>query len=164
MREMFTKSSTTQFLHDSKTLILAINCLKVAKPNVDWRHTQYFPTVGVMEPQISVLWYYWLILENSNFQHPHAVIPVLIKLNRRLLGKILLWYRIFGKNKIKCYVSTRGQSHNMPFNVGTSWHIKKHERVVRFMLACCSPPSCFCLCQSIPPWNSISLKRWVSEQ
>ena len=35
VREMFTKSSSTQFLHDSKTLILAINCLKVAKPNVD---------------------------------------------------------------------------------------------------------------------------------
>ena len=30
--------------------------------------------------------------------------------------------------KIKCYVSTRGLARNMPFHVGTSWHIKRHEK------------------------------------
>ena len=107
MGKMFTKSSSTHFLHDFKTLILAINCMKVAKPNVDWWYTIFFLLLVWWNHNISLM-VLLTYIGTSNFQHPHAVIPVLIKLNSRSLGKIWLWYRIIGKNKMLCFHKRSG--------------------------------------------------------
>ena len=110
---MFTKSSSTHFLHDSKTLILAINCMKVAKPNVDWWYTIFFLLLVWWNHNISLM-VLLTYIGTSNFQHPHAVIPVLIKLNSRLLGKIWLWYRIIGKYKMLCFHKRSGSWYVIP--------------------------------------------------
>ena len=110
---MFTKSSSTHFLHDFKTLILAINCMKVAKPNVDWWYTIFFLLLVWWNHNISLM-VLLTYIGTSNFQHPHAVIPVLIKLNSRLLGKIWLWYRIIGKYKMLCFHKRSGSWYVLP--------------------------------------------------